>query len=457
MTDALIDAAAGAIPLHLVDPGAWSGWRDGRDWLDANGFKPEAGRAAVWPDAEGRIAGALVVAAADAPLWTYGGLSTDLPAGDYVCAASPETRQANALALGWSLGAYRFRETGDDAARARLVWPAAADRARVAAERDGVALARDLINTPANALGPEALAAAAEKLAAAHGAQVDVIVGDALIAKNFPLIHAVGRAAAEGPRLVDIRWGPDDGYPVTLVGKGVCFDTGGLDLKPAAAMRLMKKDMGGAANTLGLAAAIMALKLPVKLRVLIPCVENSVSASAFRPGDVLTARNGLTIEIGNTDAEGRLVLADALSYAMEEAPPKLLVDMATLTGAARVALGPELPALFCDDDHLAHDLLVSATANDDPLWLMPLHRPYAKMLSSKVADLNNAPDGPFAGAVTAALFLQRFVSTDATTATAWAHIDLYAWNNVAKPGRPEGGEAMGLRALLAVISDKANR
>ncbi|MEM6490673.1 MAG: leucyl aminopeptidase family protein, partial [Pseudomonadota bacterium] len=372
-------------------------------------------------------------------------------------AASPDSRQANALALGWSLGAYRFRETGEDAGRARLVWPAAADRARVAAERDGVALARDLINTPANALGPEALAAAAEKLAATHGAQFDAIVGDALISKNFPLIHAVGRAAAEAPRLVDIRWGPNDGYPVTLVGKGVCFDTGGLDLKPASAMRLMKKDMGGAANTLGLASAIMALNLPVKLRVLIPCVENSVSASAFRPGDVLTARNGLTIEIGNTDAEGRLVLADALSYAMEGAPPKLLVDMATLTGAARVALGPELPALFCDDDHLAHDLLVSATANDDPLWLMPLHRPYAKMLSSKVADLNNAPDGPFAGAVTAALFLQRFVSTNATTSTAWAHIDLYAWNNAAKPGRPEGGEAMGLRALLAVIIDKAKR
>ncbi len=312
-----------------------------------------------------------------------------------------------------------------------------------------VFLARDLANTPAGDLGPEELAAAAVDVAEAAGACHRVVVGDGLLVENYPTIHAVGRASSRAPRLVDIRWGDPAAPKLTLVGKGVCFDTGGLDLKGASGMRLMKKDMGGAAIMLGLAQAIMNADLPVRLRVLLPCVENAVSGNAMRPLDIIRTRKGITVEIGNTDAEGRLILCDALAEASTEAPA-LLVDMATLTGAARVALGPEVAALFCNDDTVAASLLAAAAAEEDPVWRMPLWRPYRKMLDSKIADINNVSEGPHAGAITAALYLQEFVAPGIP----WAHFDVMAWNPQSRPGRPEGAEATALRALYAHIAHR---
>jgi leucyl aminopeptidase len=329
--------------------------------------------------------------------------------------------------------------------------PAGIDGGEIARIADGVYLARDLVNTAANDLGPAELAAAAADLARRHGAVFSEIVGDALLADGLPLIHAVGTAAApeRAPRLIDLTWGEEGDPKVTIVGKGVCFDTGGLDIKTSAGMLLMKKDMGGAANALGLAHMIMDAGLRVRLRVLIPAVENAISANAFRPGDVLTSRKGLTIEIGNTDAEGRLVLADALTLAGEE-EPALLVDLATLTGAARVALGPDVVPVYTDDDALAADLVRHGAAVADPVWRMPLWRPYASTLDSKVADINNAGQSPYAGSITAALFLARFVPPD----TRWLHADIFAWNPTAKPGKPEGGEAQAIRAIYALLTER---
>ncbi|MBF0391146.1 MAG: leucyl aminopeptidase family protein, partial [Alphaproteobacteria bacterium] len=310
-------------------------------------------------------------------------------------------------------------------------------------------LVRDLINAPASHMGPEELAAAAQDLAARHAARCRVVVGEALLNENWPAVHAVGRASDRAPRLIDLRWGDEQAPRVTLVGKGVCFDSGGLDIKPSSGMKLMKKDMGGAAHALGLAHMVMAANLPVRLRVLIPAVENAVSGRAMRPLDVIGTRKGTTVEIGNTDAEGRLILCDALAEADGE-KPALLLDMATLTGAARVALGTELPALFSNDDKLAEDILRHGRRTRDPLWRLPLWAGYRRQLDSKVADLSSISDSPFAGAVTAALFLQDFVSPT----TPWAHIDMMAWNGAARPGRPEGGEAMCLRALFALIAGR---
>jgi leucyl aminopeptidase len=314
---------------------------------------------------------------------------------------------------------------------------------------DGVFLARDLVNTPTNDMGPDALEKAVRKLAKANKAEITVIKGDDLLKQNFPMIHAVGRASSEAPRLIDMSWGPKGAPKVTLVGKGVCFDTGGLDIKPASGMLLMKKDMGGAANVLGLASMIMAAALKVWLRVLIPAVENSIAGNAFRPGDVLTSRKGITVEIGNTDAEGRLVLADALALADED-KPDLLIDMATLTGAARVALGPDLPPFYTDEEALACELAQASVALEDPLWRMPLWKPYAAKLASKIADMNNVTTDGFAGSITAALFLKRFVEKT----PAWAHFDIFAWNPWDRPHGPAGGEAQGIRALERVISTR---
>jgi leucyl aminopeptidase len=355
-------------------------------------------------------------------------------------------------ALAWALGAYRFtRYRAETGGLRRLTIPEGIDGGAVARIADGVYLARDLVNTAANDLGPAELAAAAADLARRHGAVFSEIVGDALLADGLPLIHAVGAAAApeRAPRLVDIVWGEEGDPKVTIVGKGVCFDTGGLDIKTAAGMLLMKKDMGGAANALGLAHMIMDAGLRVRLRVLIPAVENAISAGSFRPGDVLTSRKGLTVEIGNTDAEGRLVLADALTLAGEE-EPALLVDLATLTGAARVALGPDVVPIYTDDNALAEDLVRHGAAVADPLWRMPLWRPYATMLDSKVADINNAGQGAYAGSITAALFLSRFVPAG----TPWLHADIFAWTPAAKPGKPEGGEAQAIRAIFALLTER---
>jgi leucyl aminopeptidase len=419
-------------------------------WVRATRFTAKPGTHCLVPAADGRIARVLLGVIADRDVWAYAGLPGALPEGDYRLADATDAATATDAALGWALGAYRFdRYTKPEGALAKLVWPETCDRGHVGNLAAAIALVRDLINTPAEDMGPGELADAAVELSGAHGGQCTVIVGDDLLAENFPAVHAVGRAAARAPRLIDVTWGAADAPKVTLVGKGVCFDSGGLDLKSASGMKLMKKDMGGAAHMLGLARAIMGSGLEVRLRVLVPAVENSVSGNALRPLDVIATRKGLTVEVGNTDAEGRLILCDALAAAAEERPD-LLIDCATLTGAARVALGTDLPALFTPDDSLAADLIRHAANAQDPLWRMPLWAPYRELLDSLVADLNNISESPYGGAIMAALFLQEFASGTA----AWAHIDIMGWNLKARPGRPVGGEAMGLRALYAMIHER---
>jgi leucyl aminopeptidase len=423
---------------------------DAQAWVRANGFTARAGRTLVLPGAGGSVASVLWGTGDDAggrDPFAPAALATDLPAGTYMFDPVPD--RADAAALGWLLQSYRFNRYKDlPQAAARLVAPPGVDGAETERQASAVGLVRDLVNTPADDMGPDELEAAVRALARAHKARVSVIAGDDLLRKNFPLIHAVGRASNRAPRLIDMVWGPPRAPKVTLVGKGVCFDTGGLNLKPGSSMALMKKDMGGAANVLGLAALVMGAGLKLRLRVLIPAVDNNVSANSFRPGDVFKSRAGTTVEIGNTDAEGRLVLADALALADAEAP-ELLVDMATLTGAARVALGPDLPPFYTDADRLAGRLAAAAAAVNDPLWRMPLWMRYDGWLDSKIADVNHISDGSFAGSITAALFLKRFVRK----AGNWVHFDVFAWTPVARPGRPFGGEAQGIRALYALLRE----
>jgi leucyl aminopeptidase len=374
--------------------------------------------------------------------------SERLPAGIYRYASLPEDFAAALAALAWALGLYRFRlgAKKEERATPQLLLPEGADGAEVGRIAEAVFAARDLINTPANRMGPQELAAAARKIAQSFGAKFSQIAGNALLQKNYPLIDAVGMGSVRPPRLIDLRWGKPNAPKVTLVGKGVCFDTGGYDLKSSAGMLTMKKDMGGAAVALSLAKLAMAAKLNIRLRVLIGAVENSVSGAAYRPSDVFKSRKGLTVEIGNTDAEGRLVLADCLAEADAEAP-ELLIDLATLTGAARVATGMELPPFFTDDEQLAAELMSHAAEEGDPLWRLPLWRGYESTLNSSVADLTNAPDYGYAGAITAALFLGRFVEH----AASWVHFDIAAWTDRPKPGRKRGGEASALRALYALL------
>ncbi len=439
-----------SLPVFAVEPGGLE--QCGAPpaalaWAKANGFSAAAGRVLTFPGSAGALGGAFLglgKAQENTPL-SAGALARNLPEGAWHFASEPG-RPELAL-LGVMLGSYIFTRYGKKPRAAlRFAVPDGVDAGRIERWANGSVLARDLINTPAEHMGPDALEEAVRSLAAKHGAEVDTVVGEDLLDKNFPMIHAVGRAGSAAPRLIDLQWGPKDAPKVTLVGKGVCFDTGGLDLKSASNMLLMKKDMGGAANVLGLASMLMAAKANIRLRVLIPAVENSVSGNAFRPGDVLSSRKGLTIEIGNTDAEGRLVLADALTLADEEAPD-MLIDMATLTGAARVALGPDLPPFFTDDEDLAEDLAQAADAVADPLWRLPLWKPYLARLDSKIADMNNVSLDGFAGSPVAALFLGRFVEQ----ARSWVHFDIYGWNPSDKPYAPVGGEAQGIRALEAVL------
>jgi leucyl aminopeptidase len=353
-------------------------------------------------------------------------------------------------ALAFALGTYRFtRYRKSEVRDVKLELPDGVDGAELTRIVEAVFLVRDLVNTPSNDCGPAEIEATARTIAERFSATVRSVVGDSLLGENFPLIHAVGRASARAPRLIEFSWGEAKHPKIAFVGKGVCFDTGGLDIKTSAGMLLMKKDMGGAAHALGLAQMIMDAKLAVRLHVVIAAVENSISGNSFRPGDVLMSRKGESVEIGNTDAEGRLILADALALA-DESAPDLIVDFATLTGSARVALGPELPAAFTDDDSLAATLALHAAAEADPSWRMPLWRSYRSMLDSRIADMNNVNAGPFAGAITAALFLSRFVER----ARSWLHLDLFAWNPSAKPGRPEGGEAQTIRALYALLAER---
>jgi leucyl aminopeptidase len=448
---AAFESSVPAIPVHVVDrqslaetladlPAATRGF------AEASGFDGAAGQLLAVPEAGGAISSILFgVANASEPGFAIGDLARKLPGGTFRIAGSGEE-----AALAFALGSYRFeryRKPGEKKRPVLMVEPEV-DLDAVLGIVSGVQIARDLVNTPANDLGPEELSSAAISLFGAYGGTGRVVEGDALLAEGFPMVHAVGRASSRAPRLIDATWGDETAPKVTLVGKGVIFDTGGLDIKPASAMTLMKKDMGGAANVLALAAMIMDAELPVRLRVIIPAVENAISGNAFRPGDVLSSRKGLTVEIGNTDAEGRLVLADALALADEEAP-EILLDMATLTGAARVALGPDLPPFYTDDEDFAADLAAQAEKVSDPLWRLPLWRPYETYLESRVADINhiNTSGAGFAGSVTAALFLSRFVEKART----WAHFDIYAWNPSDRPGKPAGGEAQAARALFALL------
>jgi leucyl aminopeptidase len=422
----------------------------GKPWLALNEFRGKPGSIAWLPDARGRPGLVLFGIEGDRDIWSYAALRQALPVGVYRLDSELPSEAATRAALGWALAGYAFtRYKKNEKKRPHLEWPKAADRAAVSRATESIFLVRDLINTPAGDMGPAELADAAKAVARAHGAKFNVVVGEQLLRQNFPAVHAVGRASSRAPRLIDISLGTG-GPLIALVGKGVCFDSGGLDLKPASGMLLMKKDMGGAAHVLALAQMIMDAGLPVRLRVLVPAVENSVAGNAYRPLDVVRSRKGMTVEIGNTDAEGRLILCDALAEACTE-KPDLIVDCATLTGAARVALGPDLPVLFSNHDGTAEALLRCGIEEDDPLWRLPLHKPYRRMLDSKVADINNVSESSFAGAITAALFLDEFVDP----AISWVHIDMMAWNPSSRPGRPEGGEAQGLRALYALICEKA--
>lgn len=458
------DDRSGSIPIHLVHEDAFDTWCSGqneatRNWLGANSFKGERHKIVLLPGPQGRPSAVFAgmgrrTQREELTLWHSAALPDRLPDGDYHLVEPLGSRSAAQFALGWAYGQYKFeRYRRPSPPRAlQLKLPAGAHAAEIERMRSATTLARDLINTPANDLSPEELARVAVELAERHGCRYRLIVGADLLNERFPAVHAVGRASSHAPRLFDMEWG-DVAHPkVTLVGKGVCFDTGGLDIKPGASMLLMKKDMGGAAVVLGLAQLIMDAKLPLRLRVIVPMVENAISANAYRPGDVLRTRKNLSVEIGNTDAEGRLILCDALALADEE-KPDLLIDMATLTGAARVALGPELPALFCTDEAVGAELARLATTESDPMWQMPLWSGYDDEISSKIADLNNVSTSGFSGAIIGALFLRRFVSE----ARLWMHLDLYAWNGKERPGRPVGAEPQCMRALFAFLKSRYQR
>ncbi len=441
------------VPLVLVaGPSALKAWLEPqsktvKNWVSSVRFKGTAGTTCLVPGRDGGLARVLVGISKRQSPWHLARLPSSLPKGRYLIETPLEPEVATQLSLGWALGTYQFgRYKSSSHLHSELVWPQNADQDLVMALYEATSLGRDLITTPAQDMGPEELAEVIRQLAKEFSGSFRQVVGNELLDQNYPSIHAVGRASPRAPRLVDLTWGDPKHPKVTLVGKGVCFDSGGLDIKPADAMKLMKKDMGGAATVLAVARAVMALELPIRLRVLIPAVENSVSGDAFRPLDVLSTRKGITVEVGHTDAEGRLVLSDALVEASVE-KPELLIDIATLTGAARVALGTTLPALFSTSDEAAAELLAAGEQESDPLWRMPLHEPYRRMLDSKVADICNISAGPYGGAITAALFLREFVGRDIP----WMHIDTMAYNLTAQPGRPVGGEVFAARAIVEML------
>ena len=450
-----------ATPVWLVSAENWPAVKStigapAAAFAEHCGFQPKAGRLQLLPGKRGELAGVLFgVDEADAPTrdpFGPGKLATTLPEGVYRLANPP--RDADLAALGFLLALYRYdRFKADKSPRPRLAAPDEIDAIRIQRIAQAIAFGRDLVNTPANALGPDALEQEAVKLAEHFDASVSMVRGEELVAANFPLVHAVGRAGAEEPRIVDFSWGREDAPKVAIVGKGVTFDTGGLDIKPASGMELMKKDMGGAATALTLARLIMEAGLDLRLRTVIPIVENAISAPAMRPGDVIVSRKGISVEVGNTDAEGRMILADALALADEDAP-ELMLDFATLTGAARVALGPDLPPFYTDDDALAAAIADHAARVRDPLWRMPLWRPYDAMIEGTVGDISNSGSGAgMAGSITAALFLRRFVDK----AKSWAHFDVYAWNPKPRAHGPAGGEIQAARALFELLSERYPR
>ncbi|MEO9649565.1 MAG: leucyl aminopeptidase family protein [Roseobacter sp.] len=454
------DKTVSATPLHVIDQGVLDNWLEDqperiRSWVAANDFSARLGQTLVVPDPSGASLMALVgygtASARSRGRFYLAAAASKLPKGTYAIASGLPEGNATCEAFGWLIASYRFDKYAETAPMAaRLQCPENVDADRVEAMALGEALTRDLINTPANDMGPPELENAARRLAETFGASFSVITDKELLEQNFPLIHTVGRAADRAPRLIDFSWGTT-GPKITLVGKGVCFDTGGLNLKPGASMGLMKKDMGGAANVLGLAHMLMATGQKIQLRVLIPAVENAVSGNAFRPGDILPSRKGLTVEINNTDAEGRLVLADALTYA-QEADPDLILSMATLTGAARVAVGPDLAPYYCDHEPFVQALEDSSVAQWDPVWRMPFHTPYEAMIEPGIADLDNAPKGGFAGSITAALFLRRFVGS-----SPYAHFDIFGWSPSDAPARSKGGVGQATRALLSTLGSYESR
>lgn len=437
-------------PIYLVSITEFPAWLSKqtsttKHWLTSISFKPDAGVTVTVPDEKGHIALVLCCVSDHKNFWSMAGLSLTLPAGVYELANVSDVTD---FAIGWGLGAYQYTRY-KKAARAPAQLLVRDNLPYIENVVQAIYLVRDLINAPTEDLGPSELAKAVVDLGHHFKAKVNQVVGDALLKQNYPAIHAVGRACDDEPRLLDLTWGDNKHPKVTLVGKGVCFDTGGLDLKPSNYMLLMKKDMGGAACVLGLAQMIMTAKLPVRLRVLIPAVENSISGNAYRPGDVVKSRKGLTIEIGNTDAEGRVVLADAITEAVSE-KPDLLIDMATLTGAARVAVGTEIAAVFSNNDEFVNAVVQHGIEHLDPIWRLPLFTAYRESLNSAIADINNNSCDSYAGAITAALFLKEFVPDDIP----WLHFDIMAWNTRAKPGRPLGGEAMAIRALFSYLTQR---
>jgi leucyl aminopeptidase len=421
-----------------------------KHWLEAQDFKIAPGKFCLLPHATGKLERVLAGLSSPPSLWDIADFANKLPANSYYLDWEGPLAFHEWLTLGWALGAYRFTSYKKAEKKlAKLVIKPGSDITKIRRYAEAINGARDMINTPAEDMGPEQLAAHVAAIGKQYEAQVTQIVGDDLLKKNYPAIHTVGRASSRPPRLVDLSWGDRRHPRVTFVGKGVCFDTGGLDLKTSSGMYLMKKDMAGAACALAVAQMIMDAKLPVRLRLLIPAVENAVSGNAFRPSDIIKMRNGMTVEVGNTDAEGRLILADALTAADSE-NPDIIVDFSTLTGAARTAIGTDLAALFCRDDKLVAEISDAAHHMEDPLWRLPLYDAYNKMLESSAADLNSAPNSPYAGAITAALFLQKFVSPSRR----WIHLDFMAWNLSSKPGRPEGAEAMTVRAVYRLIEQR---
>ncbi len=442
-----------ALPLHAVTADGFAAWQAQQSaplqaWLSAQGFTAAPGSVALLPGSDGLAGAVLGIAEANDP-FAYAHAPYALPAGDWRIADALDADATAALQLGWGLGSYRFTRYRDGGrAPARLACEIDED---IADQIAACIRARDLINTPTEHMGPDDMEAVVRDISIAHGADLEVLIGDDLLTHNFPAIHAVGRASHRAPRLLVLHWGgnTDEGKArphIVIVGKGVCFDTGGLDIKAAAGMRNMKKDMGGAAHAIALAELIMARRLPVRITLLVPAVENAIGPNAYRPGEVIATRKGISVEIDNTDAEGRIVLCDALTYAAEQSP-QLILDFATLTGAARIALGPDLPALFSNDDAVADDWLEAGARHFDPLWRMPLHRPYLRYLASNVADLANSSTTTMAGAVTAALYLERFVPAEQP----WAHLDVYSWNDSDRPGRPAGGEAQALRSCYTML------
>ncbi len=452
-------AAKSDIALHAVPKSEYPNWLKKqpaahRLWLEQSGLKGTEGKIRLMPSAKGGVESVVAILEEPLDMWSLAHLPSVLPKGRYRLVADSfkgkqKQKSLQQMALGWALATYRFTElkTTKEPDFPTLVLPKEITFSDVEIWAETTFLVRSLINLPANILTPLELARRAELVANKHKAQYKLIADKDLLKQNYPTIYTVGMGSSNRPCLVDIRWGKKSHPKITLVGKGVCFDSGGLDLKPSGNMRLMKKDMGGAAVVLGLANLIMHFNLPIQLRVLIPAVENSVSGDAMRPLDVVKTRKGLTVEIGNTDAEGRLILCDAMAEADSESP-ELMIDCATLTGAARVALGTDMPAFFTDDEKLAKSIYDASVAFCDPLWRLPLYKPYEKELKSDVADITNDPPGQ-GGAITAALFLKRFVEKTPS----WVHLDMMAWNNSSRPGRPMGGEAMGLRALYHVIEE----